>query len=311
MSKSMNQITQLLDLAQIRPLSDAEQNTLNELLDEENGRLIAAAHRHLSTHYQATGNQKILRPSELKQISAKIEQQVAQRSNISQFKYLFWQTTKLATLMAGILAVLWFVSPTTQTPVEPIVPTTPRPTLPANHVYVDLLHKQPIDTFGGDAYRQTISEALTEWNSPLLIPQHTVETWQFAGAQVNQTEQIFEMAFSQKTLSQETVWILSQTPANESLATAPVAVTYQPLPRIDQTNFLASEEVSVGNSPAYIYKEEYVYRNENNLTEWVVYNSVTWQQDGQRLTLTLIGRSIMPSSILQPLAENLALRLID
>ena len=74
------QLQMLIQTAENRSLTEAEQGMLTQLLAEENGRLAARGQQHLQHHYQPTGQEQRWSASELTGIAAKIEQKRADKA---------------------------------------------------------------------------------------------------------------------------------------------------------------------------------------------------------------------------------------
>ena len=106
-------------------------------------------------------------------------------------------------------------------------------------------------------------------------------------------------------------FILAQSSAENRDITPPLPVIYQPLPRVDVTTVYDDEATTVGEFPAHAYQYENVLRDETNPTSkdaaWVVYNTITWQQEEQLFTLYWIDESLVPSRTLATLANNFQL----
>ncbi len=334
---SAERLNELLQVAEKRPLTPTEQAILQELLSQRNARQAASAHQHLQSHYVPAGQSRAWSPDELAQISATIRQTTARKTrhkrlqkNVTQ---LAWAAALIALLLGGIVIAPLFFEPTiepaavqlpvatatatttpTPTPTPTLPPTAtpqPTPTLPPNYVYATLLtdNAQRFGVYPEGLYQQTIAEINTQWGNDLYLPLQLIQSWTFAGALMDETNNVFEIAFVQEIGNDRSTWILSQSPASGRNVTPPLPVIYQPLPRIDETNIYDDKTINVGELSGYAYQYEYVYREGDVLT-WVVYNTVTWQQDEQLFTLTLATDDLYPTTLIASVAENLRLELI-
>lgn len=318
---SSPELDRLLRLAEQRPLTQAEQAMLRELLNHEDGRLAASAHEQLRLHYAPTGQNRQWSPDELSHIAAQIDQQVARRARHhrlqSGFKQVVWVGTAVVLLILFLFSWPLFsprrIEPAAQT--SPTATSTPTPTplatptLRPNYMYVDLLNTA-VDSsslFLDNLYTSTVAGAQAQWRDALYLPTQMSESWRFIGATIHQDGPVFEVAFAQTGSS--LAWVLSQTPVQGRALTPPLPVSYQPLPRIDQTNVYDDQEISVGSLPAYAYQYEFVYR-EGNVVDWVVYNSVTWQMEGQLFTLTLPAEQLFSTAVIATVADNLQLQAV-
>jgi hypothetical protein len=318
---SSPKLDELLRLAEQRPLTQAEQAMLRELLSHEDGRLAASAHEQLRIHYTPTGQNRQRSPDELSHIAAQIDQQVARRARRHRLqtglKQVVWAGTAVILLILFLLTWPFFTPP----PIEPAVQTSPTatstptptplptPTLRPNYTYVDLLNTA-VNTsplFLDDLYTSTVTQVHAQWQDDLYLPTQMSQSWRFIGATIHQDAPVFELAFAQTGTG--LAWILSQAPIQGRALTPPLPVSYQPLPRIDQTNVYDDQEITVGNLPAYAYQYEPVYR-EGNLVDWVVYNTVTWQMEGQLFTLTLPAEQRISTAVIATTAHNLQLQAV-
>ncbi|MEM7333377.1 MAG: hypothetical protein AAF490_14900 [Chloroflexota bacterium] len=312
-SENSKRLLELLTLADNRPLTQDEQAMLRDLLNDEENRLAASALQHLQTHYQID-DIKTWSADELNHIAKNIGTRVA---NQSQRRIRQGNLQLFAGAVAGLLIALALILTRpfqAPTPIEPaIVPTNtavplPTPTLRPNYIYADLLTAPTLDIAEYAAvYPLTVSEAMQLWNHGLYLPIQTLENWELIGATVNSEDDIFEIAFVQQDRGFEFVWILSQAPLNGRSPQIPLLPTYQPLPQIDSTNIYADEPIASGEFEAYAQQIEYV-DNVNGRQRWIVYNTVTWQQDEQLFTLSMPSDNLGSMSLVATLADLLQMR---
>lgn len=303
-------LTELLEVAEKRPLTETEKSMLQNLLANQDNRLSATAEQHLRKNYIATGQDTQWSPQELSQIATNIHQQTKHHSRWQQRQYhlthLAW-VTAIVFGICGFLFLRFFATLPPTEPAAPLPPTAtatpsptplPTPTLPADYMYIDLVTASPQqpEVFQTEAYSLTITEASNQWANQFYIPQQLPDNWVFVGATLNKEQEIIELAFMQTYFGTETIWVLSQAPAITSTLTPPLPVTYQPLPRIDNTFDYEDQASLVADQPAHAYQYEYTYEAENTTTTWTVYNTVTWQQNGQLFTLTHISKRLEQST---------------
>ena len=322
-SHQINQerLRELVLLADRRPLTEAETEELNVLLAADEGTVVTE--HFLRTTYQPTGSNRSWSSADLSQIAANIDKEVAKQSRQRRFGLRFqqmaWVTAAFVCLFG--VAYFWLINsqpefePAIQFEVEPTQTPLPTPTLQANYQYAELLTAPVTQTTQLEVndYSLTVPEALAQWDGELYLPSQMARSWTFLGAVVHQDKAnnpIIEMAFVQKTLGREDLWILSQTLADGQPFNRPLSVVYQPLDDVNETNIYEDKLLTIEDSPAYGYQYELVDRNKNPI-EWVVYNTATWQQDEQLLTLTFVARNNFPTNIVALTAEKLDLKQVN
>jgi len=326
-----DQLSALLQAAEKRPLSEAEQAMLQKLLKNDDNRLAASADRHLQENYIATGAERQWTAAELSQIANQVGQQTSHRTRrrrvVRGTQQLAWAAVALIAII-GFLA-LWsqinlpsiepaapitFTVTPTATATATVMPTMtpsptpePTPTLVDGYRYADLLTApaQSFDPLSGEIYIQTVAEIAEQWSHDLYLPSQLPENWSFAGADINQEDEVLELAFVE---DESVLWILSQATEAERPLNPPLPVTHQPLIRVDKINDYEDKAITVGELPAHAYQYEFEYK-EGVVTEWEVYNTVTWQIDGQLFTLTHISQRLESSTLTAPTANNLTLQL--
>lgn len=333
------QLKALLRLADVRPLTEAEIDTLRNLLAKDDG--TAAVSHQLEIYYPLAYRQRVWSQKELKQIAAGVDREVGRRSGRKRiyagFQQLAWGMAAVM-LLVGLVSLLVVnrspqiepavrstAAPThTATPLPTLTPTVtatplPTPTLQPDFQYADLLSAPITSTtvLDVDTYTLTVQQAQAEWDGALFLPVQMPDRWEFLGANVYQGESagsletapIFEVAFRQKTSSRDQLWVLSQTPADDLEANDPLPVSYQPLAQISETNSYEDTEVNIGQIPARGYQYEDV--DQESTPVWIVYNTVTWVQDGQRLTLTYVLPNLYPTTLVASMGERLDIQPLE
>jgi hypothetical protein len=320
---SFEQLQELLRVAEKRPLTEAEQAMLRELLAQEEGQLAASAHQHLQTHYVADGQERRWSAQEMREVTAIINQKASQRVHYqrrqNRVRQIAWVTAAVAILIGFLLLESLFSQPVIEPAIQPsptatTTPTAtpePTPTLRPGYVYTNLMTAvvQNTDVYTRDLYSLTVPEAAAQWDSDLYLPSQMPDTWTFVGAAVDEANGVLELAFVQTAVTGDTGWVLSQAPTVGRDIATPLPVSYQPLPRIDDTNVYEDRETAVGPFTVHAYQYEYVY-HENGQTTWTVYNTVTWQQVAQLLTLTMIDDNLRGTIPIAAAADGLQMRLM-
>ncbi|MEM7114870.1 MAG: hypothetical protein AAF614_20710 [Chloroflexota bacterium] len=318
----VKQLQELIQTAENRPLTEAEQGMLTQLLAEENGRLAARGQQHLQRHYQPVGQERRWSATQLTHIAANIENKRAgnavrtrRKTQVRQFALAM----SLILLLVGVFGLRPFINqlatePAIQIPISIPSPTPlPTPTLRPNFRYANLFD-EPIQInslLPQDIYTKRVSEVAAQWDGDLYLPTQLPTSWQWIGARLTpDTHPLLELAFVQDSIGSDTIWIISQAPANGRALTPPLPVTYLPLPRTDETLTYDDKAIEVGNQQGWALQYEYVYR-EQGQTEWVVYNSVTWQQGEQLITLTLVDDNLNASSLIAALADQVYIQKIE
>lgn len=324
---SSEQLAALLRAAESRPLTEAEQAMLEKLLATDDGKLVASVHQHLQEYYVASGQDAQWSAEALRAISAEINTALPRQKRRNRITNIAQQFGYAAIAIAAVVGFIFSWPFIDQNGVEPVAqptvvltptlsPTpTPQPTatLNRNYVYVSLLDVAVTTTnFLEDTeYTQPLDRVLERWDGELYLPQQMQATMSFSGARLNESAGVLELAFVLAGPSGDMSFILAQRSAENHDLTPPLPVIYQPLARVDVTNIYDDEAIMVGEFPAYAYQYENVLRDEASMTNknaaWVVYNTITWQQEGQLFTLNWIHDSLVPSSTLATMADNFQL----
>ncbi|MEM8862742.1 MAG: hypothetical protein AAGD96_30905, partial [Chloroflexota bacterium] len=280
----------------------------------------AGIEHHLKTNYPTTGKDRSWSKKELHDIATNIDHKVAQRTKKQRssnlFRQIAWATAAFVILI-GISAI-WIqnTSPTIE-PAAEFAPTPtktlqPPPTLQSNFQYANLSAAPVItpDRLEVNDYPLTIGETKAQWSYDLSLPVQMPESWIYLGSAVHTAENgqdIFEIAFIQITGSREELWILSQAPAENWLENEPLPVIYQPIERIDAINSYEDKEVEINQFSGRGFQYELV--DQTGPLDWIVYNTVTWQQGDQVLTLTFPAKNNFPTTTIASMAEKLDLQL--
>ncbi|MFK7802364.1 MAG: hypothetical protein AB8G95_12075 [Anaerolineae bacterium] len=310
----------LLRLAKKRPLTDAETGELDQLLAADEGTV--ASEHYLRTNYQATGQNRSWSQADLAKIAADINKEVAKQSGQMRFGMRFQQMAWAMATVVGLFGLLYLwtfntepqIEPSVNFEVEPTQTPLPTPTLRPNYQYVDLLTASITQPTRSElpGYTLTVLQAQEQWDDDLYLPSQMPNSWAFLGAAVHTTESgeaIFELAFMQKTGAREDLWMLSQTSAENRSIDPPMQIIYQPLEQVDEINTYEDKEVEIGEIIGRGYQYEWVDRR--NPIDWIVYNTVTWQQAGQTFTLTYPAKNNFPSTSIAFTAEKLGLNLLE
>lgn len=319
----------LLRLAKTRPLTDEEKEMFQELLQADQGS--AAAEQHLQDHYRATGRSRTWSKQELRAVAREIEKKSGRQPRHGRWQKNVQRLSWAAAMFVAAIGLLWVWAPVSDPVIEPAVsvsellptltptpePTPipePTPTLNARHKYVDLSDEAPAEVFtlSLDDYSLSFEEATAEFDGALYVPNQMPEIWGFVGAAVTQQtstgQPIIELAFIQRIGGRESLWILAQAPAVGLDVTEPLSITYQPLAVVDEINSYEDQTVEIGDYSGRGYQYEFVDRTNPPLS-WQVYNTVTWVQDGQLLTLAIINEGNFPTNTVATMGANLSLEL--
>ncbi len=322
---SSERLDALLRAAESRALTEAERAMLKELLATDEGQLVVSVHQHLREHYVPSGRDAYWSAEELQAISAEISTALPQQRQRRRFTTITQQIGFAALAIAVIVGFILSWPLLNQNAVEPVAQptptatTTPQPTatLLRNYLYASLLDEEVTTTtfFEDEQYTQSLESVLAQWDGNLYLPQQMMTTMSFKGARLNEAEDVLELAFVLNGASDDTWLILAQSSAENRELTPPLPVDYQPLPRIDETLVYDDEAIQVGELPAYAYQFEAVYSDETVANtsgkEWVVYNTVTWQYEGQLFTLYWIHTTLVPSRTTATIANNFQLSRVD
>lgn len=312
-------LSELLRLAKERPLTEAEREMLQKLLatsKDSAAESTAAIEHHLEANYIASGRMRSWSKGELSGIAAAIDQKTTQRSTRYRFgsgvQRLAWGMAIFVALIG--IVYIWAlnsqpeIEPAIQFETEPTQTPIPTPTLQPSFQYADL-QSAPVtesEQLEVDEYTLTLSQVEALWADDIYLPQQMPESWSFLGAAINTSDvaqEVLEVAFIQNTAGSEELWILSQAPAEGVQTDEPLPVIYQPLERVDEINDYEDKEVEVGATSGRGYQYEFVDRT--GPLDWIVYNTVTWQQDDQLLNLTFMSEGNFPTTIVALTAEKL------
>ncbi|MDJ0755053.1 MAG: hypothetical protein QNJ45_16135 [Ardenticatenaceae bacterium] len=303
---------QLLQKARDGRLTAAEQARLQRFLQTEAGRREYAVHRLLTEALEM--DPEINQPTkrEIQAIAAKINAGVQQRQ---QRQLWLGRGRALAVAAVGLLLIIfvanWFLPTTTVVEPTAIPPTptlapSPTPTLAPNMRYVDL-DDQSVETLPQlppGIYTETVGQAADQADFDLVLPTQLSDNLSYVGAMFDPDTGSVSLALrSNLAVDREyPLWILTQAPAvgeNRSLA-----IPNQPF--ADEEIEVVQHEktpAAVGEIPALFDAQEHI----NGRQQWAVINTLSWQVDGQQLTLTLVSRSIVNQSLLERIANDMHL----